>query len=117
MPRFESFDEVESFVQSNGGIVTVTMEDLRNAHGVGRLGIHVRRAIHSNLAGKGIGHWPKELPEYAHEPVRLYSLGGRFAECVNDIYDLTSEADERLRDIFVTNYEEIIQKIRELVCN
>lgn len=117
MSIFNSFDEVESFVQSNRGIATVTMEDLRNAHGVGRLGVHVRRAIASNLASRGLGYWPKELPEYANEQVRLYSLGSRFYECVNDMDDYSEEADERLRDTFNTGYEEIIQSIRELVCD
>ena len=116
MSIFNTFEDVASFVQGSRGIATVTMEDLRNAHGVGRLGVHVRRAIANNLASRGLGHWPEELPEYANGQVRLYSLGSRFAESVNDMGNFSPEADERLRDIFSTGYEEIIQSIRELVC-
>ena len=117
MVTYNSFSDVKSAVEGHDGILTVTMQELRDAHGVGRLGVHVRTAIRRNLANRGIGHFPNELPEYQHERVRLYTLGSQFADCLEDLNELSPEADERLRELFVSNYEDIIGKIRQLVCN
>ena len=117
MVIYNNFDDVRSSVEEHDGILSVTMQELRDAHGVGRLGVHVRNAIRRNLANRGIGHFPNELPVYQHERVRLYIQGSQFADCLEDLNELSPEADERLRDLFVTNYEELIEQIRQLVCN
>ena len=117
MVIFKTFDEVKSALEDRDGILTVTMQELRDAHGVGRLGVHVRTAIRRNLANRGIGHFPNELPVYQHERVRLYTLGSQFADYIEDLNELSPEADERLRELFVSNYEEIIENIRQIVCN
>ncbi|MCY4652031.1 MAG: hypothetical protein OXC95_02570 [Dehalococcoidia bacterium] len=117
MPTFKNFQEIASHVQDNGGVVTLAMEDLRNAHGAGKLGKNVLKGIDNNLAGNGLGHWPKDLPGYAYEAVRLYALGSRFAEYLSDLDDLSEEADVRLREIFNDDMAKTIQSIRELVCD
>ncbi len=110
------FDEIKAALDSNGGILSLKMEELRDAHGVNRLGVHVLNAIHDNLQGKGIGHLPADLPQYQEEFVRLYSLGSRFANFLGDLKDFSEEADRRLMELSTNDYEEIIQRIRELLC-
>ena len=117
MAKYDDFDDVRLAVEGHGGILTVHMGELRDAHGADRLGRHVRDAIRKALANRGLGHVPSDLPEYQREKVRLYVLGSRFADCLKDIDDLSPEADERLREIFLSNYEEIVSQIRQLICD
>ena len=46
---------IKERVETNGDVATVTMEDLRDAHGSGKLGVHVRAEISRALAGTPIG--------------------------------------------------------------
>ena len=112
-----SFEELKSNLTSNGGVMSITMEELRDAHGVFRLGVHVRKNIHDRLQGMGIGHYPELLPEYQDKRVRLYTLGGPVANAMADLLtNLTDEADQRIRERLSANNEYVLQKIRELVC-
>ena len=117
MAKYEDFTEVAEEVHQKGGIASFSMEELRDAHGAGRLGKHVIYGIQKNLAGKGLGHRPKELPFYGHYKVRLYTLGSPFADCLKDMEDFTEDADERLRNVFANDSDKILQSIRELVCD
>jgi len=57
-----SWDEIKQIVEKNGNVATLTMEQLRDAHGASKLGVNVRAEISSTLAGMGLGHVPQELP-------------------------------------------------------
>lgn len=116
MVRYRGYEEINSDLEGYGGLMSVSMQELRDAQGVFRLGTHVRRSIHNKLQSLGIGHLPRELPEYQEHRVRLYKLGSPIAQNIEDILNPTEEADERLRQTFASEYEEVIQKIRELVC-
>ena len=116
MGIYNDFDEIKTALDSSGCILSLKMEELRDAHGVNRLGIHVLNAIHDNLQGKGIGHLPADLPQYQEEFVRLYSLGSPFANLLGDLKDYSKESDRRLIELSTNEYEEIIKRIRELVC-
>lgn len=54
-PRFDTFDELRQLVTNEDGLVLTDMEALRDAHGVGKLGVHVRAAIHERLESYGLG--------------------------------------------------------------
>ncbi len=112
-----SWDDIKDDVESNGNILTVTMERLRDAHGAAKLGIHVRTAISSHLAGIGLGHIPQDLPAFQHELVRLYKNGTPVGELVTTVLTPGEQGDSKLSEQFAgkTDYSEIIQKIRELV--
>lgn len=66
-----TIDKIKDQVEKNGNVLTVTMEQLREAHGAGRLGVHVRSEISQLLAGTVIGHVPRELPSDQHERVQV----------------------------------------------
>ena len=117
MSQFENFEQIASHVRTQGGIVTLTMESLRDAHGAGKLGKHVLKGIENDLAGNGLGYLPKALPGYANESVRLYTLGSRFAVFLSHMDDYSGEADDRLREFFNDDLAKTIQSIKELVCD
>ena len=109
---------IKGLVETNGDVVTVTMEDLRDAHGSGKLGVHVRAEISRALAGMGLGHVPQELPSYQHEQVRLYKNGTPIGDLIATVLNPGQQNDERLSKQFVSggpDYAGIVQKIRELV--
>lgn len=112
-----SWDDIKADVENSGNVLTVTMEKLRDAHGVAKLGVHVRAGISSELAGIGLGHVPQELPAYQHELVRLYKHGTPVGELIATVLTPGEQADRRLSEQFdgEVDYSEIVQQIRELV--
>lgn len=117
MNRFDSYEGLRQLVDDEGGLVLTTMEDLRDIHGVGKLGVHVRKAIHDNLEGQGLGHLPLELPAYQHEEVRIYKLGSPIAKVVNAVVRPSEAGDEVLRQSVGTEAQVLLTKIKELVCS
>src|SRR5262245_12125386 len=73
--RFESFEELASLVDRNRGVYTVSMEELRDAAGFGKLGKHIRTGISDKLRGLGLDHMPDELPSYQEDSARIYRKG------------------------------------------
>lgn len=113
-----TWDEIKRQVEENGDVKTMTMEALREAHGSGKLGKHVRTEISKRLAGMGLGHVPQELPNFQHEQVRIYKRGTAVGDLVEIVLAPGESNDRKLSDQFATsdtNYAEIIEQIRELV--
>lgn len=113
-----SFDEIKQRVEKNGDCTTVSMEELRSAIGAGKLGVHIRGQISDELAGRGLGHVPQELPSYQHELVRIYKRGTPVGQLIETVLKPGETNDERLVGQFANkgpDYASIVQKIRELV--
>jgi len=113
-----SWDEIKQTVEDNGNLKTFTMETLREAHGSGRLGLHVRSEISRTLAGMGLGHVPQDLPTYQHEQVRLYKRGTPVGQLIETVLAPGEQNDRKLVEQFAqpdTDYASIIEQIRELV--
>ena len=112
------WNSIKENVEKNGNILTVTMEDLREAQGVAKLGIHVRAEISKTLAGMGLGHVPQELPSYQHELVRLYKRGTSGGDIIELVLTPGQQNDAKLSQHFgqeAVDYSSIIAQIRELV--
>ena len=115
-----TIEEIKDQVEKNGNLLTVTMEQLREAHGAGRLGVHVRDEISQILAGMGLGHVPQELPNYQHELVRLYKRGTPVGQLIEVVLSPGEQHDRTLVERFSTqvpDYAAIVQKIRDLVAD
>jgi hypothetical protein len=113
-----SWDQIKEQVEKNGNVATFTMDVLRNAHGAGKLGVHVRAEISQTLAGIGLGHVPQELPNYQHEQVRLYKRGTPVGQLIESVLTPGEQNDKSLVERFGSqgpDYAIIVQKIRELV--
>jgi hypothetical protein len=112
------WDEIKQTVEKNGGVVTLTMEQLRDAHGAAKLGVNVRKQISSTLAGMGLGHIPEELPTYQYQQVRIYKKGTPVGEIIDTVLVPGEQNDVKLTEQFGSapvDHLAIIQKIRELV--
>lgn len=112
-------EEIKDQVEKNGNLLTVTMEQLLETHGAGRLGVHVRDEISKTLAGMGLGHVPQELPNYQHELVRLYKRGTPVGELIEIVLSPGEQHDRTLIERFSVSpdYASIVQKIRDLVAD
>lgn len=117
MTDFDSFEDLRALVDGAGGLIVTDMESLRDAHGVGKLGVHVRAAIHDRLADQGLGHLPYDLPSYQHEEVRVYRLGSEIAKVVNAVLRPSPSGDDILRQSVGTDAQQTLARIRELVCS
>jgi len=112
------WNSIKQDVESNGNILTVTMEKLREAQGAAKLGINVRAQISKTLAGMGLSHVPQELPSYQHEQVRLYKRGTPVGDIIEMVLTPGQQNDAKLSQQFgqdAVDYNSIIAKIRELV--
>lgn len=111
-----SYDSLRKQVEADGGLYTTTMEELREIHGAGRLGQHVRAAISTSLSANGMGHLPEELPAYQEFNVRVYRLGTPLADVVNAVLNPSSSGDQILRQVGTSESQDVIKQIRQLVC-
>lgn len=113
-----TWDDLKQQVEANGDLTTVTMENLREAAGAGKLGIHVRAQISKTLAGMGLGHVPQDLPQYQHEQVRLYKRGTAVGDLIETVLAPGELNDRKLVEQIDNDGVDraaIIPQIRELV--
>ncbi len=115
-----SWDEIKQKVEKSGNVVTLTMEELRDAHGAAKLGVNVREEISSTLAGMGLGHVPEELPSYQNEQVRVYKNGTPVGDLIATVLVPGAQNDSKLVNQFTQkgiDYAAVVQKIKELVAD
>ena len=111
-------NDIRAAVENNGNVKTFTMEELRNACGAAKLGVHVRNTIASTLAGMGLGHVPVMLPTYQEELVRIYKRGTPVGDLIETVLTPGGQSDAKLAEQFAgggVDYAAIVQKVRELV--
>ena len=116
MANYDDLAEIKEAVVANGNVLTVRMEDLRDAYGALRAGVNVRKDIAKKLAGVGLGHYPTELPAYQHEYVRLFTLGSPVHDLINAVLDPTEGNDEVLRSAAAGEASDVLAQVRALVC-
>lgn len=111
-----SMTDIKIKVEAEGGVASFQMGEVRDAHGAGRLGVHVRTNISKSLSGMGLGHYPSDLPDSQYAPVRIYKLGSSIADLIDAVLTPGKEGDERLRETASGEAERLLADIRELVC-
>ena len=116
MPKLTDYDSIKSTLDSCGGVLTVEMYELRDINGSGRLGPYVVEAISKQLAARGVGHFPEELPQIQWHKVRLFGLGGEISELYKLLADISEEGDEKLKEFTNDSAKEKIDRIRQIVC-
>ncbi|MES2820120.1 MAG: hypothetical protein V4812_14165 [Pseudomonadota bacterium] len=113
-----NWEAIKNKVEDNQNIYTINMSELRDAAGKEKLGIHVRSEISKTLAGMGLGHIPTELPQYQHEPVRIYKRGTPIGELMEMVMTPGESNDRKLKEQLedsAVDHATILEKIRELV--
>ncbi len=112
---FHSLAELKEAVVANDNVLTVTMQDLRDAYGAARLGVNVRGDITKKLSGHGLGHFPGELPAYQNQLVRLFTLGSPVADVIHAALTPGPDQDELLRSKVGSDDATVLEQIRALV--
>ena len=110
-----TLEEIRDSVNNTEGVLTLPMSDVRDAHGAGRLGVHVRTNISKKLRSMGLDHYPKELPSWQDGLVRIYRQGSPIADLIEAVLDPSDEHDEELRNAVGGDAQEVLDAIRELV--
>ena len=114
--RVAAMNRIKEEVEESGGLKSVSMADLREAYGRGRLGVHVVRGIASELSGVGLGHYPLVLPQKQSAMVRLYKRGTKAEDVIKAMLTPGEEGDEILQETIETDAEEVLRQVREIVC-
>jgi len=113
---FSSYKELRDLVEGNGDVLTIRMEQLRDVHGAGKLGVHVRAGISDSLRQQGLGHYPPELPNYYWDEVRIYRQGTPVGRLIEAVLSVSANNDEVVREMAGSDASATLVKIRELVC-
>ena len=116
MTNIKSYSELKRAVENTANVTTITMQTLREIHGVGRLGKHVIDGISKELEGVGLKSYPAELPANQWETVRIYKAGTPVADLISAVTNPSEETDAVLREYVEGDQQEILNKVRELVC-
>lgn len=82
---FQSWKDIVRALDTHYGVITCTMEALRDIDGYGRLGGTVRQNIHRKLSSLGISTIRQELPTEASAPVILIRQGTPVTELLEII--------------------------------
>ena len=117
MPKIKNYNDVEQRVDSSKGVATFEMWQLRDVHGVGRLGKHVATGISEELADRGLAHFPSTLPINQYERARVYRVKSAVGRAITASSTLTEEADNTLRTMADDDAQTVLQRVRELVCD
>lgn len=98
MGQFKSITELRARVEEGGGILAVSMVDVRDAGEARRLRNNVRERLARALQNEGLGHLPPEpLPNDQNDFIRVYSRNSDLGEIVEAVLHPTDVGDERLR--------------------
>lgn len=113
-----TYDELDQAVKAQGDILTCGMGTLRDMHGAGKLGTHVVANISDELERRGLGHYPTDLPVNQWENVKIYRRGSQVGNFIRALGSFEAKDDDLLRSLTGKNSpNEVLKKIRELVCD
>lgn len=121
MSKYKSMKDLATRVDTEGGILPVSLGDLRETLGYDRLGVRVLGYIAAGLDGAGLGYFPLSVIEEnavprKEEVVRVYRKGSALARVVEDVLHPTEAGDDRLRESTGGEALDTLEKVRALVC-
>ena len=122
--EFRSFKQLKELVSDSGDVLTVTMEDLRDAQGAAKLGKYVVQGIRDSLSKQGLKCFPRELPLFQSECVRIYTDGTPISKLYDAMMDVENwdrmeenfEADSLIRETVNNEAHAVISQIKQMVC-
>lgn len=117
--RFADGHGLRSAVGQHGGILRLTSEDIRRAHGgFGRSGPGVSDKLTRWLDGLGLGVLGDELPRYQHEECVVYLRDGLLREIIDAVQYPSDAGDQVLRDIAATDsIHDKLERIRAIIAS
>ena len=112
---FYDLDQINVALDNQNGIMCVSMQDLRNAAGYDRLGRYVLNDISNGLRGRGISHYPLQLPLDQTNWVLIYRQGSPGERIVRAVLEPGPRSGDILSQAVGSDAEQVLQRIRELV--
>lgn len=114
--------ELANKCTDNGGVLAVTLGDLRDLIGAGRLGRGVLATIATELAGHGLGYFPLRTLSGANDTprqsqvLRIYRKGSSStARVIEAVITPSDPGDEYLRGLSGDDAQAVLDRIRALV--
>lgn len=123
MARKDGVKGLASDVDDAGGVLALTLGELRDAVGAEKLGKLVMERIKNELKSAGLGYFPREVLEANEAPrqtqaIRIYRLGNNSAaRAISAVLNPTPAGDQFLSDLAANPAQDILARIRELVCD
>lgn len=118
----KNMTELADRCADNGGVLAVTLGDLRDAVGADRLGRMVMNRITAELDANGLGHFPLDVlkendqPRQWHE-VRIYRKGNSAtARAIQAVLHPNPRRDQFLGELGDNGAAQTLDRVRELVC-
>jgi hypothetical protein len=109
-------DALAESVAENKGVLTVKMEQLRDASGFQRLGGRVAERIAEKLALKGLKHFPRKLSAKNKEAlVRLYDPRTPAGAFIVAVLSPGAANDEKILGVSANSATVTLAKIREVL--
>ena len=114
-----TYDDLSQHVDAEEGILLMSMGDLRDVHGAGKLGSNVVAGIADKLASVGLGHSPASLPTSQWGRALIYRKGSPLARLIEAINEPSDKSIEVLKEVGTRSSEasDTLRRIRELVCD
>ena len=116
MHDFGTFDELDQLVAENGNLIDVTMAQLRDAARWDRLTGGAIKVVEDQLGQRGLGHFPA-LTENRHQTVRIFKNRTDLGKLVEAVLSPTDGGDKELREAANRDADQLVRRIRELVCD
>ena len=113
--------EIRDWCDDEGGVLVVTLGELRDAVAAGKLGVHVMTRIARELKAAGLGYFPlatledNESPRQGEE-LRVYLTNSPAAPVIEAVLHPSKSGDKRLTEVGGDETREVLDRIRELVC-
>ncbi|TQF65295.1 hypothetical protein FK531_22000 [Rhodococcus spelaei] len=120
MGTFDSIKDVRAAVDENGGLLTVTLQDLREALGYAKLGARVLATISTELSGHGLGYFPADVLDdnpvpRRYDELRVFAKNEPIGELINAVLEPSERGDEKLLEVGGDNASVILDQIRTIL--
>ncbi len=114
-----TFEELRESVERRGGVHRISMGDLRDINGAGKLGIHVVTQIRRSVSRAGLSillpAGSTDVPRYQEEDVVIYVTQSKVGEIIEAVHAADASAVKVLRDLAGDDSAEKLQAIRDIL--
>ena len=117
-----SISDLADDCEAHGGVLAVSLGDLRDAVNAGKLGKLVMHRIARDLEAHGLGYFPRHLLDGNDQPrqdqmVRIYRKGNATtARAIAAVLSPSAQGDDFLASLAGNDARDTLDRIREIVC-
>jgi hypothetical protein len=109
-------NDIAAKVDEGGGLATCTLGDLRKVANKDKLGPFVLEAAAKALDTVGLAFYPTPpAPLRQHHEVRVFKRDSPIGAVIQAVLEPTERGDDHLRATANGKYNEVVQKIKELI--